>query len=412
MISSREESKWPNSSACKTKAHRAGLLAHVGVLRRVLFSVTLALCAVPALPQTPAPDGAAPIPGTRDPSRRAAQRPTSAAKLPPRLGEVPADATVVTLKGVCKRDQKAENPDCKTVITRAEMDRIVALLAPSAPHASPQQIVISYVRLLAAATLAEERKLENNPTVAKELEGQERIARLQVLAKAFYKQIAEGDAVNPTTAEIQKYYADHPLEFEEGEVWRLSIPKPSGSRGSMSGDPAIVKALMDGLQRQAVAGYDFDQIQLQAYKDLGINRVPPPTRLTGVRRSSLIAEQAAVFDLQPGEVSPVIETYTNLVILKLVSKQGAPIDSVVPEIRSDLKPALLQREIQSASKNVSAEFDLTYLAMSAQPVLFPIGGNTLTFSQSATSVDARRRASSHPHTPPSGPTSLPPQSNP
>jgi PPIC-type PPIASE domain len=412
MISSREESKWPNSSACKTKVHRAGSLGHIGVLRRVLFSVTLALCAVPALPQTPAPEGAAPIPGTRDPNRRATQRPPVAAMLPPRLGEVPADATVVTLRGVCKRDQKAESPDCKTVITRAEMDRIVALLAPSAPHASPQQIVIGYVRLLAAATLAEERKLENNPAVAKELEGQERIARLQVLAKAFYKQIAEGDAVNPTTAEIQKYYADHPLEFEEGELWRLSIPKSSGLRGARSADPAIVKAVMDGLERQAVAGYDFDQIQLQAYKDLGINRVPPSTSLTAVRRSSLLPDEAAVFDLQPGEVSPVIETYTNLVILKLVSKQAARLDSVIPEIRSDLKPALLQREIQSASKNVSAEFDLTYLGMPAQPVLFPLGGNTLTFSQSATSPDARRRASSRPHTPPPGRAPLPPQPNP
>jgi hypothetical protein len=183
-------------------------------------------------------------------------------------------------------------------------------------------------------------------------------------------------------------------------------------RGAKPGHPAMVKAVMDGLQRQAVAGFDFDQIQLQAYKDLGFNRVPPPTRLTAVRRSSLPQDQAAVFDLQPGEVSPVIETYTNLVILKLVSKQVAPLDSVITEIRSDLKPSLLQREIQSASKSVGAEFDLTYLGMSAQPVLFPLTGNTLIFSQLATSSDARKRASSRPHTPPPGPTPLPPQSNP
>src|SRR5260370_41503686 len=100
------------------------------------------------------------------------------------------------------------------------------------------------------------------------------------------------------------------------------------------------------------------------------------------RRSSMPSDQAEVFNLQPGEITPVIDSYTNLVILKLVSKHTASCDSVTPEIRSGLKPALLKRAIQIASENISAEFNLQCLGMSAQLELCPLTRNALTLSES------------------------------
>ena len=376
-------------------------------MRRVLLSAAFLACAIPANAQNPSGIGSVTNSPAMNMNRHTVQHTTKAAEQPPTPVDLPPDTPVVTLKGVCDPAKKLESQGCKTVFTREQMDRIVALVAPRAPEAFRPQVAIKYVRVLAASKLAEDRKLGNNPTVASELEKQTKLGRMQVLAKAFYRQMEE-HAENPTIAELQQYYAEHMSEFEEGEVWRLSIPKSVlSSRGGRL-DPAMVKAELDSLRLRAAAGYDFDQLQAQAYADLGIKQILPLTRLTMARRSSMASEQAEVFNLQPGEMTPVIDSYTNLVILKLVSKHTAPFDSVTPEIRSGLKPALLKREIQSASESVSAEFNLQYLGMSAQPELFPLSGNALALSEARTLPRARNRTLSQQRMP-EAPGRTPPQ---
>jgi hypothetical protein len=153
-----------------------------------------------------------------------------------------------------------------------------------------------------------------------------------------------------------------------------------------------LKAEAEGLRSRAVTGYDFEQLEQLAYKDLGIIGVPPPTKMTMVRRRDLPSDQAMVFDLQPGEISPVIDSYVDLVILKLVSKQTAPLDSVLPEIKAELKQARLQQEIQEASRSIAGEFNLKYFGLAAPPALFPPPGSSQSFAQAARTPDARNRA--------------------
>ncbi|HEX2661797.1 MAG TPA: hypothetical protein VHM93_03110 [Candidatus Acidoferrum sp.] len=381
-------------------------------MRRVLLSAALLACPMPASGQNPSGTGSVTNSATMNSNRQTVRHKTKAAEQPPTPVDLPPDTPVVTLKGVCDTAKKSEIQDCKTVFTRGQMDRIVAHVAPGAPEAFRPQVAIKYVRMLAASKLADDRGLGNNPTVAAELEKQTQLGRMQVLAKAFYRQMEE-HAENPTIAELQQYYAEHMSEFEEGEVWRLSIPKSVLSPRGGRSDPAMVKAELDGLRARAALRYDFDQLQVQAYTDLDIKQTPPTTRLTMARRSSMPSDQAEVFNLQPGEVTRVIDSYTNLVILMLVSKHTASFDSMTPEIRSGLKPALLKREIQSASENVSAEFNLQYLGMSAQPELFPLSGNALALSEARTSPRARNRTLSQRRTP-EAPGRTPPelQSNP
>ena len=359
-------------------------------MRRVLLTATLLACAIPARGQNPSGIGSVTNSATMNSNRQALRHTTKTAEPPPTPVDLPPNTRVVTLKGVCDPAKKSEIQGCQTVFTREQMDRIVAQVAPMTPEGFRPQVAIKYVRTLAAAKLADDRRLGNNPTVAAELEKQTQFGRMQVLAKAFYRQMEEL-AENPTIAELQQYYAEHRSEFEEGEVWRLSIPKSVFSSKGARLDPAMVKAEVDGLRARAALGYDFDQLQVQAYTDLDIKQTPPPTRLTMARRSSMPSDQAEVFDLQPGEVTPVIDSFTNMVILKLVSKHTASFDSVTPEIRSRLKPVLQKREIQSASENVSAEFNLQYLGMSVQPELFSFSGNALALSEARTPPRARNR---------------------
>jgi len=288
------------------------------------------------------------------------------------------------------------------------MDQIVAQLAERSPQASHKQIAINYVRILAASQLAEDRKLEKTPAVAAELLNQRGFGRIEVLAKAFYRQIEEA-AANAPMAELEQYYANHPSEFEEGQVLRLSFPESGHLSNGTRLNRAIVKTEADGVRNLAAAGYDFDQLQAQVYDDFGITQPPSPTRLTMARRNSMPEDQAKVFDLQPGEVTPVIESYTSLVILKLVSKRIATFESVLPEIRDSLKQERLKQEIDAAYKSVSAEFNLQYLGQSAQPALFVLQG-VPSLAGAAAPPDQRKRAPSHRRMATNtSPTTVPPQ---
>src|ERR1700751_5892181 len=402
-----EESICPKSSEGKTKSF-ARSEGTGGLMRSfVLFSAALLACTTQAIAQNSTGAGSAVNPGTTTMNRQTAHRPTQAAQPAATAVELPAETPVVTIKGVCDPGVKSDSPDCKTVITRGQMDQIVERLVPNASPASYPQLAIKYVRMLAAAKLAEERKLEDNPVVAAELRKKVGPARAEVLAKAFYQQLEEA-AANLTDSELRQYYAEHPSEFEEGEVWRLSLPISGYSRSGMRLNGAIMKTEVESLRKRAVLGYDFDQLQAQAYSDLGIPQPPPPTRLTMSRRNSMPEDQAQVFDLQPGEITPVIESYTKLAILKLVSKRIAPFESVLPEIKDEIKQKRLKQELENASKSVTADFNLQYLGMRAQPALFTLHGDKQSLN-AATAPNQQRRMARRPMATNPAPVTMPPQ---
>jgi hypothetical protein len=402
-----EESICPESSEGKTKP--VALSRGTGGLMRsfVLVSAALLACTTQAIAQNSTGSGSAANPRTTTMNRQTAHRPAQAAQPAAPAVELPAETPVVTIQGVCDPGQKSDSPDCKTVLTRGQMDQILERLVPGASPASHPQLAIKYVRMLAAAKLADERKLEDNPVVAAELRKKVGPARAEVLAKAFYQQLEEA-AANPTDRELRQYYAEHSSQFEEGEVWRLSLPISGHSKTGMRLNGAIMRTEADSLRNRAVLGYDFDQLQAQAYSDLGIPQPLPPTRLTMARRSSMPEDQAQVFDLQPGEITPVIESYTKLAILKLVSKRIAPFESVLPEIKADVKEKRLRQELENASKSVTADFNLQYLGMPAQPALFTLNGDKQSLS-AATAPNQQKRMTRRPMATNTAPVAMPSQ---
>jgi len=356
--------------------------------RFLLCNMAVLACTMPAMAQNPLGNGTTANPAIANTNRRMARRPAQPAQPPV---ELPSETPVVTLKGVCDPALKSDSSDCKTVITRGQMDQIVARMAPGAPQASQPQFAIQYARMLAAAKLAVDRKLQDNPVVVAELEKKVGAARAEVLAKAFYRQ-AEEDAGNISNDELQRYYAEHASKFEEGEVLRLSLPISGYSRDGRQWNRAMMQTEAEALRNRAVAGFDFDQLEVQAYRDLGITLPPPPTRLTMAQRNSMPDDQAIVFDLQPGEMTPVIASYGKLVILKLVSKHIARFESVLPEIKAEVKQERLRQEMAQASQSVTADFNLQYLGMSAQPALFTDAIEAPSTVHAAAAPDPRRRA--------------------
>src|SRR5437879_63230 len=131
-----------------------------------LLHVAVLVCAMPAMAQNPTGSGSARNPAAAN----TVHHPTKAAAPAPAAVELPAETPVVTLRGVCEPGKKSESADCKTVITRGQMDQIAARMAPGATQAYQPQLTIKYARMLAAAKLAEDRKLQENPAVAAELQ--------------------------------------------------------------------------------------------------------------------------------------------------------------------------------------------------------------------------------------------------
>jgi hypothetical protein len=302
-------------------------------------------------------------------NRRTPPEPT-----PPSNLEVPQDAPVVTLEGVCDRPRvRAKSAGCKIVITRAQMDALIDTLVPDATQSVRSQFAINYARLVAAAEVAKRQHLENDPAAAKEIQARQKMVRMQVLASTLYKSL-EGQAAMAPLSEVQKYYAGHPTDYEEGEVQRLVLPKSVPTIGGRPLDESAVKTKAEALRARAVAGEDFRQLQEEAYKDLGIKAVPPPTKLNMVRRHSLPPEEAKVFDLKVGETSEVVDAVVSLVVLKLDSKKLMPVETVQPEIESILQRERMQTDLRNATGDVKVEFNLKYLEMASAPELFPLQG--------------------------------------
>ncbi len=288
--------------------------------------------------------------------------------------DIRPETPVVTLEGICDRPSKiaksAKPAACKTVITRAGMDALVDTLLPGATPTVRSQFAISYARLLAAAELARQQHMDTDATLTKEIQARQKMAGLQVLAAALYKSLEKNASTVPR-AEVLHYYTLHAASYEQGEVQRITLPKSAQTVNGQPLDAVVLRAKADTVRARAAAGEDFPKLQEEAYKDLGIKTVAPPTMLSLVRRVALPAEEATVFDLAPGATSEVVDRAGALVILKLDSKKVIPVDDVQAEIEAFLQRQRLQEGLRSASSNVKANFNLKYLGVTEAPELFP-----------------------------------------
>jgi hypothetical protein len=289
----------------------------------------------------------------------------------PERVEFPPETTVLTVQGVCEPAPKgAEGKDCKTEVKRTEIDAVINTLEPRATSAARRQLAINYARLVAAAGEAERQHLEKDPEVMLQLAVFERLVRLQVLANKMYLQM-QGRANNVPGAETAKYYSEHGADFEQGEVRMLSLPKNTVSPGGEAQELGVLKVKTEELRARAAAGEEFDQLQQEAYKELGIKTELPSTKLNMARRMNLPMEERGVFDLEPGQVTPVMELPRAFVVMKLVSKERIPLESAKAQIVSTLQQERMKEETRKSTESGKAEFNLKYFELPAAPDLYP-----------------------------------------
>jgi hypothetical protein len=249
------------------------------------------------------------------------------------------------------------------------LDKFVNAFAPDASETVRGRLAVQYARTVAFSALAEQQGFEKNPVLAKEIDIQLKLIRMRILASAFLQNL-QNQTTSIAESEIQKYYDKHRDQYEQAQVRRLSVPLVVPTENGRPLDRAAVKSEMEELRGRAVAGEDFNQLQQDAYKHLHVQATPPPVNVMMLRRSNLQGDEAKAFDLNPGEISTVLDLPAAFAVVKIDSKAPMPIESVRQEIEAALRGGRMQNDISKLAKKISAQFNLEYLGMSSQPDLF------------------------------------------
>lgn len=329
-----------------------------------------------ALAQTAPPNQPAPKPAITPQSTQDVPPVPPASNLPP-------DAPVITIKGLC--DQKsaaASAKDCQTVITRAEFERKTDALQPNMPPQVKQRFANAYPQMLVAAHEAEKRGLDKGPHFEELMQ----FVRLQVLDQALKRNIQEQSAQVPDK-DIADFYRDNAPAFEQYTFLRILVPrrkmtdaansnpKRADAKAATKPDPKAeeqaaeeaMKKEADTLHTRAAAGEDFDKLEKEAYDSAGLKGTPPTTNIGKMRRVNMPPAHSEIFDLKPGEVSQVINDGSGYYIYKLVSKETLPLDQVKDEIHNTLQSQRYKDAMQALQDSIKTDLNPEYFTSAATP---------------------------------------------
>jgi hypothetical protein len=291
----------------------------------------------------------------------------------------PPTTPVITLAGFCPKQEstkgKATVPaskpaDCKTVITKAEFEKITNALNPKMPGQAKQSFATDYSKMLVLSELAHKRGLESTEHYKEFIQ----FAKMQVLAQELLRTMQ--DKAKPSDAEVQKYYQDNEKKYEEISLKRVFIPRNSPNAKPDDKKPTDDELKSEGEKvRERLSGEaDFDAVQKEVYTSHGYQTPPPPTTIPDWRRESVPPSQMALFDLKQGELSPVMVEPAGAYIYRVEEKKAIPLDTVKVEIESQLGNQRFRQEVDSITASVKPELNEAYFkSVGAVPGEAPMG---------------------------------------
>lgn len=308
---------------------------------------------------------------------------------PAENSNVPADAPVITVQGLCEKpvESGAASADCKTVITRADFQRIVNSVQPTMTLPQQKQFAGRYVTVLMLAQKAHELGLDRGPN----FDEQVYISRLQILARLAGERLQK-EATNVSDAEIEGYYRQHIADYKTITYDRLYVPRqkqitptptpPAKKAGATTpGTPnkieaaksetgeAAMKAEADKLRARAAAGEDFTKLQQEAYDFAGNKQKATSPRSENVRKASIPPTDASIFDLKNGEVSPVFNDPAGYMIYKVVEIKELPVTALHDEITRALQAEKIKASIEALQNSAKTTLNDAYFATPAPPTL-------------------------------------------
>jgi hypothetical protein len=318
-------------------------------------------------------------PTPAQPKSAAPGSPAAAAAADSESANVPPDAPVITIAGLCS--PPSTGADCKTVITRAQFEKLVEAVQPGMSARMRRQFATRYANALVLSEKGEQMGLDKGPDYDEHM----KLARMQVLAQELNKSMQE-KAGDVSDKDIDDYYHTNSGRFEQAELERVYIPKTKQApeakpdqkltdadekKETEAGEKAM-KDEAEKLHAQAVAGTPFAKLQDEAFEAAGIKSGAPTTDMQKMRRSMLPPDQATVMDQKPGEISALITDQNGYFIYKLKSKDMIPIDQAKDEIRSQLRAERFQASMKAIQDSATPALDDKYFG--APPPMPPRPG--------------------------------------
>jgi hypothetical protein len=299
----------------------------------------------------------------------------------PASSDLPPTTPVITIKGVCETPKAGATPasksECKTVVTRADFERLANALQPRMTPQVRRQLANQYPQILFMSEEARKRGLDKDPHFVEML----RFTKMELLKVELDRSLEEEAEKVPESA-IKDYFDNNSKNFEQISVLRIFVPKvkqiqpkegasPAEAETARKESEAAMAKVADDLHARAAAGEDFDNLQRDAYEAAGLKASAPPTANSKLRRANLPASQVSVFDLKEGELSPVISDVSGFYVYKIVSHTKPVLADAQEEIRNALRGQRLQTMRQKLQGSVSSELNQEYFGPDTPPAGMP-----------------------------------------
>ncbi len=306
---------------------------------------------------------------------------TQAASVPKPAPDVPEDATVITLHGMCANNGNTElsteiSKDPKACTVTISRDQFEDVLSASSlggqvfTAGAIRNVADTYVQNLVLANAALKSGVDKDPRVQKLLE----LVRNRTLAEA-YRHAAEEKYRNPSAEEIEKYYRANITQYEAVKTERIFIPKFNPRSPKDNGDfQKKAEAIANEMRDRAVKGESADKLQSEGVMKLGI---PAPAFLpeNGLRRRASFPGDVVrdVFALKPGEVSKIENESGGFAIYRLITKDTWTVEQVRGEIVRDIFRQKMEVDVKGVLQSVQADMNQLYFApaVTAQPAALP-----------------------------------------
>jgi hypothetical protein len=318
---------------------------------------------------------------TSSPASQQAGAPSSTAANPGQSQEadaakVPPDTPVITINGACANPpaDKAADPNCKTVITRAEFEKILDAVQPNMPPRVRRQFATRYASALVMAQKAHEMGLDQGA----KFEERMNLARIQILSQSFNQSVQE-KAGQISDKDIEDYYQSKSADYEEADLQRIFVPhsqqlpaskiklSEAAEKKRQKDAEEVMQKEADKLRARAAAGEDFAKLQEEAYVLAGLKGKPPSIKMGKVRRNGLPPAQASVMDLKTGQISAVFSDQSGYFIYKVGAKDVEPLDKVKDEIRAAIRTQRVQEQMQAVQKSGTPTLDEAYFGPEMAP---------------------------------------------
>jgi hypothetical protein len=316
------------------------------------------------------------------------------------MTDVPENATVITLRGLCSSDagnagsDKSSDPKtCTMTISRDQFEDVlsaVSLGGQAFTAGAIRNVADTYIQNMVLADAALKSGVDKDPRVQKLLE----LVRTRTLAEA-YRHAAEEKYRNPSMDEIEKYYHANNSRYEAVKTERILIPKFNPKSPKDGQFLKQAEALAYELRDRAAQGESADKLQNEAFIKLGI---PAPAFLpeNGLRRRASFSSdiERDVFALKPGEVTKIENENSDFTIYRLITRDTWTVEQVRGEIVRDIFRQKMEDDVKGVLQSVKSDMNQQYFgpAVTAQPLMLPVGTSS---KNSASSAHGPRVQSTH-----------------